>query len=130
MKQVVAIAIGGALGALGRFAMATLTGEWDPMRWPWGTLAVNLIGCLVIGAIAGSVFILSGPWWTRPLLVTGVLGGFTTFSAFALEAGLLLDAGRPGAAAAYVGATMVGGLVAVRLGARLAGALVGGPVAR
>ena len=113
------IALGGALGALARFAVALGFGTWDPTQLPWATLLVNVVGCVAIGAIAASASIRSGPWWLRPFLITGVLGGFTTFSALALETGLLLDAGRILVAAAYVGVTMVVGLLAVRLGAVL-----------
>lgn len=110
------IALGGALGALGRFAMALGFGTWEPTGLPWATLLVNILGCVAIGAIAASAAVSRGPWWLRPFLITGVLGGFTTFSALALETGLLLDAGRTLVAAAYVGVTMVVGLLAVRLG--------------
>ncbi len=110
------IALGGALGALGRHAVAVAFGDWDPGRLPWATLLVNIVGCVAIGAVAASPAVARGPWWLRPFLITGILGGFTTFSALALETGLLLDAGRWFVAAAYVTVTMVVGLLAVRLG--------------
>ncbi len=110
------IALGGAIGALGRYAVALVIGSWDPSQFPWATLVVNLVGCVAIGAIAASPAVGRGAWWLRPFLITGILGGFTTFSALALETGLLLDAGRILVAAAYVGVTMVFGLLAVRLG--------------
>ncbi len=91
-------------------------GEWNPATLPWATLTVNIVGCLAIGAVAGSAVIAAGPAWLRPFLITGVLGGFTTFSALALETGLLLDAGRVLVAAGYVVVTMAAGLAAVRLG--------------
>ena len=116
MKQAAVIALGGAVGALGRYAVALPFGAWDPSRLPWATLLVNLVGCVAIGSIAASSAVGRGPWWLRPFLITGILGGFTTFSALALETGLLLDAGRTLVAAAYVAVTMVFGLIAVRLG--------------
>ena len=54
-------------------------------------------------------------WWLRPLVITGVLGGFTTFSAFALETGVLLDSGAQGVAVLYVGGTVLAGLLAVAI---------------
>jgi CrcB protein len=119
VKQAAVIALGGAMGALGRYAVALMFGSWDPSRLPWATLVVNLVGCVAIGALAASAAVGRGPWWLRPFLITGILGGFTTFSALALELGLLLDTGRTLIAAAYVTITMVFGLLAVRLGTLL-----------
>ena len=99
--------------------MALGLGAPAPGAWPWATLAVNLLGALAIGVIATSRAVADGPAWVRPFAITGVLGGFTTFSAFALETGLMLDAGRGLLAAAYVLATMVAGLLAVRVGVLL-----------
>lgn len=123
MPRLTAIALGGVLGSLARFAVAQPFGPWTSRDWPWATLIVNVVGCLLIGVIASSPRIERGPLWLRPFLITGVLGGFTTFSAFALETGLLLEAGRIGAASAYLAATLAIGLVAVRIGVRLERAL-------
>lgn len=113
-----AIAIGGALGALGRWGVDELI-PFEPGGWPWATLVVNVLGALLIGVLASLRILREGPAWLRPLLITGMLGGFTTFSAFAVESGLLIDEARPLAALVYVGATLAAGLVAVRLGAWL-----------
>ena len=112
-----AAALGGALGALGRWGIAEALPR-DPDGWPWATLLVNLTGCLVLGLLIGLVFARSpdSPW-LRPFLGTGVLGGFTTFSAFAVETVQLTDAGRPGLAAAYVAVSVAGGVAAAALGA-------------
>jgi fluoride exporter len=116
VNRIVAIALGGVIGSLGRFAVAHLFDDWSPATLPWATLTVNVLGCLLIGAVAASASIAAGPDWLRPFVITGVLGGFTTFSALALETGLMLDAGRVLPAAGYVVVTMVAGLLAVRLG--------------
>lgn len=116
VTRILAIAVGGVIGSLGRFAIALLLGEWNPASLPWATLTVNVVGALAIGAIAASASVAAGPGWLRPFLITGVLGGFTTFSALALETGLLLDAGRVLVALGYVAVTMAAGLAAVRLG--------------
>ena len=116
VTRILAIAIGGVIGSLGRFAVALLVGEWNPATLPWATLTVNIVGALAIGAIAASTAVAAGPAWLRPFVITGVLGGFTTFSALALETGLLLDAGRVLVAVGYVVVTMAAGLAAVRVG--------------
>lgn len=114
----VAAALGGALGALARWALAEALPH-DPGSWPWATLLVNLLGCLVLGLLIGRVLDRSsGPPWLRPFVVTGVLGGFTTYSAFAVEAVQLAEAGRVGTAAGYVLVSVAGGVLAAALGQR------------
>ena len=109
-------ALGGALGALARWGVAeALPSPGD--GWPWATLLVNLTGCLLIGLLTGVLARRSPePAWARPFLAVGVLGGYTTYSAFAVEAVTLTDAGAPGLAAAYVLASVVGGVLAVAAG--------------
>lgn len=89
------VAGGGAAGA----SLRWLVGLTLP--FPFGTLAVNVLGSFAIGVLWLTV---AGRW--QPLLITGVLGGFTTFSAFSLDVIRLIDAGRPGAALAYAGASV------------------------
>jgi CrcB protein len=118
-------ALGGALGALGRWgvdqAVPRSSGDW-----PWATLAVNLTGCLLIGVLI-AVLAARRPddEHLRTFLGAGALGGFTTFSAFAVEVADLLRAGTPVVAAAYVVVSVLGGLLAVAVGLRI-GALAGG----
>lgn len=117
-----AIAAGGALGALGRFGVARLVPHGDPADLPVATLAVNLVGCLLIGVLMWLVLEVWGERrYARPFLGVGVLGGFTTFSAFAVEVRDMLAAQAWAVAAAYVVASIVLGLLAVRVG-YLAGA--------
>jgi CrcB protein len=111
----VAASLGGALGALGRWGVAEALPR-DDGGWPWATLLVNVAGCLLLGLLIGLVGTPTSPW-LRPFLGTGVLGGFTTYSAFALETVQLTDAGRPGLAAGYVAASVLGGVAASALGA-------------
>ncbi len=111
-------ALGGALGALARWGVAEALPR-DDGGWPWATLLVNLTGCLLIGVLTG---VLAGrtpePAWARPFLAVGVLGGFTTYSAFAVEAVLLADAGRVVLATSYVLTSVLGGVLAVAAGIR------------
>lgn len=114
MPVVVLVAVGGVLGALARYGVSLALPAGD---WPWATLAVNLAGSLAIGLLIPRLG--SGAW--RPFLVTGVLGGFTTFSALAVETTSLVDGGRAPLALAYVAVTVVGGLALAAAGSRLAG---------
>ena len=117
-------ALGGALGALARAGVAGALPR-EPGGWPWATLAVNLLGCLLIGALL-AVLAARRPDGERVqvFLGTGVLGGFTTWSAFALEVTDLAAAGRPLAAAGYVAVSVLGGVLAVAAGAVAGRALV------
>jgi fluoride exporter len=111
-----AVAVGGLIGALARYALAS---AWpvQPAAMPWSTLVINVSGCLLIGLLlvrlleAGSAH----PLW-RPFLGTGVLGGYTTFSTYAVESRTLLADGRIGLAVLYLAGTAVMALLAVQLG--------------
>lgn len=111
-----AVAAGGAVGTLGRHLLAT---AWpQPVTgFPWATLVANLTGCAAIGVLMATLAGVTAPHrLARPFLGTGVLGGFTTFSTYAVQTRTLLAAGRPGVAAAYVLGTLIGALAAVWLG--------------
>ena len=110
MLNVLLVAAGGALGSTARYGVSLLALRWCGSAFPWGTLAVNVLGCLAAGVVAARVDPLS-PW--RTFLVAGVLGGFTTFSAFGLETRAL---GASSLAALYVALSLGLGLGAVLLG--------------
>ena len=103
----VAVALGAVGGATTRWAIGEALASDG---FPWATLLVNLVGCAAIGWFAIRLERGSVAWY---FVVTGVLGGFTTASAFAAEARQLLDDGRGGVALAYVAASTVGGIGAV-----------------
>ncbi|TDC80747.1 CrcB family protein [Micromonospora sp. KC606] len=109
------VAAGGALGALAR-AAAQAALPHSPTGFPWATFGVNVLGCLLIGALMAVVGRRRVPQLTRPFLGVGVLGGFTTFSAYAVDAHRALVAGAVGTALAYLAATLVAGLLAVVAG--------------
>jgi CrcB protein len=111
-------ALGGALGALARWGVAEALPRQDG-GWPWATLLVNLTGCLLIGVLTGVLADRSPePAWARPFLGVGVLGGYTTYSAFAVEVVVLTDAGALPTALGYVLASVLGGVLAVAAGVR------------
>lgn len=107
------------MGSLSRWGLGLVLGPWDGSGLPLATLLANLLGCLVIGVLAQLPGLAAGPSWLRPFLITGVLGGFTTFSALALEFGVLAQAGQVLIAGAYLVLTLAGGLTAVSIGRAL-----------
>ena len=104
------VAIGGALGSVLRFLTVSAVGA------PFGTFVVNVAGSLAMGVL---FVLLSSRTQLSPLLLTGVLGGFTTFSAFSLDALKLWQAGQAPQALAYVAGSVLLSLAAVALGAAL-----------
>jgi len=119
------VGLGGFVGSVTRYLLSRSVQDWAGGHWfPWGTLTVNVIGCLVIGLLAGlsEHRDLLGPN-TRALLFVGLLGGFTTFSAFGNETVGLWRDGHSAQAAGNVALQLVLGLGAVWVGLRVARAL-------
>jgi fluoride exporter len=118
MTNILLVGLGGFIGSVARYKL----GGWVlhltvQEKFPFGTFAVNVAGCLVAGVLAGLVAkheLFSAE--TRLFLFTGLLGGFTTFSAFGLETMFLLRRGELWVAAIYVGASVLLGVIAVWLG--------------
>ena len=117
------VGLGGFLGSVARYAVAVWLGNTPTDRFPWATFAVNCLGCLLIGVMAGWLARASVPESARLFLVTGILGGFTTFSAFSLDAVLLWERGAGGAAAAYVIASVALSIAGLAAGVALVRAL-------
>jgi CrcB protein len=127
------VAVGGAIGALARYGIAEAIPRLEPgtgyeqtatgTTWPWATFLTNLIGCLLVGLVVHAVVEhRSVHRLSRPFLVTGVLGGFTTFSAVSVETLDLVNAGQSPLALLYVLASLVLGVIAVSVSRALAGA--------
>ncbi|PKP66055.1 MAG: fluoride efflux transporter CrcB [Alphaproteobacteria bacterium HGW-Alphaproteobacteria-7] len=115
------VASGGAVGALARYQAGRLMthtlGPRTADAFPWATLTVNLAGCLLMGLLFGWLARHGGAGeHLRLLLGVGLLGGFTTFSAFSLELLLLTERGTPGMAFAYAAVSVLAGLAALWLG--------------
>jgi CrcB protein len=118
----IAIAAGGAIGSLARHGMNHLVHtHWLTTRFPAGTLAVNVSGCLVIGVLAGWLAVgrITLPFAWREFVFVGLLGGYTTFSTFGLDTFLLARTHSSVAALGNVAAHVVGGLTAVWIGYQL-----------
>ena len=120
-RVLLAVALGGAVGALGRYA-ATLVLPTATGSFAWSVLLVNVTGCALLGVLTGLIATerVRHPL-ARPFLGVGVLAGFTTFSTFALDTHALADAGDLPGALAYVGLTVVVCLVAALIGVRSVG---------
>ncbi|WNM32204.1 fluoride efflux transporter CrcB [Streptomyces sp. Li-HN-5-11] len=111
------VALGGALGAVARYAL-TLWWPTPPGGFPWATFWTNVAGCAVIGVF---MVVITEVWaahrLVRPFFGTGVLGGFTTFSTYAVDTQRLTDSGHVRTGLAYLAATLLAALAAVWLAA-------------
>lgn len=115
LHSLLLVACGGALGACGRFLLSTWL--FVPGAFPWPTMAINMAGSFAIGLVWGLG--LQQSWfelWGRYLLVVGLLGGFTTFSAFSLETLGLIEGGRVLSALGYALISVIGCVAAAWLG--------------
>lgn len=117
MGMVLAIALGGAVGALARYFLSSQVTHLLGPGFPWGILIVNVLGCFAMGIIAE----MAALSWNlshemRAFLTTGILGGFTTFSAFALDTAVLTERGDLTGAMLYVAGSVGGSLAALFFG--------------
>ncbi|TDR31527.1 fluoride efflux transporter CrcB [Hydromonas duriensis] len=117
-SSILLVAFGGAIGSVSRYKLSGfITQHYIQNAFPVGTFIVNLLGCMMIGILAGLGE--RYQWLTsdlRLLLITGVLGGFTTFSAFSLETFMLLRRGEWLLATGYVGLSVVLGMLLLWMG--------------
>lgn len=117
MNQILAIAVGGALGSIARFGLSVWIHSWAGRDFPYGTFIVNVSGCIAIGFL----FVLfteglSNNTVLRAAVLIGVLGGYTTFSTFSIEAFNLIEQGEALKALTYVLSSVVVGLLGTWLG--------------
>ena len=119
MNAWIAVAVGGALGSVARHGVNRIVHqEWPLLRFPLATVVVNVVGCCVIGVLAGLVAAGRLPMRTnwREFVFVGILGGFTTFSAFSLETANMLLRGQPVMAAAYGVSSVAGSVLMLFIG--------------
>ncbi len=117
MRNLILVMLGGAIGAGLRYGVGTLAVRQLGSSLPWGTLIANISGGLLIGLLGALLIVKGDP--TEPLrlfLAVGVLGGFTTFSAFSLEAVQMIQRGEVGLAGAYITSSVSGSLLMTFLG--------------
>ena len=118
IQTAIYVALGGALGAVGRYGVNVTTTRLFGPGFPWGTVTVNVLGSFLMGVIVVALAHKGGMRFA-PFLMTGVLGGFTTFSAFSLDTVALVERGDMVQAALYVIGTVVVGLMAIFAGMAL-----------
>ena len=123
MTRLLIVAAGGALGAVARYGVGVWTQRLLPTaQWPWATLTVNVVGGLLMGVLAGWLAFRGGAnsESLRLFAAVGVLGGFTTFSAFSLEAALMIERRQLAMAGGYVAASVLLSIAALFIGLMVA----------
>ena len=121
MNMILLVALGGAVGSIARYLMASRVQTATGWNWPLGTVLVNILGCFLIGILY--VLLVARPdpkHELRALLITGVMGGFTTFSSFSLETVTMAMNGNYGGATLNVVVSVAACLVGTMLGIALA----------
>ncbi|MDQ1229896.1 fluoride efflux transporter CrcB [Sphingomonas sp. SORGH_AS_0879] len=119
MSPLLLVMLGGALGSGGRYWTGRVLTDALGAGFPFGTLAVNWIGCLAMGLLAGTLARIGGHEGWRLFIGVGVLGGYTTFSAFSLDTITLIERGQGAVALAYVALSVLGSLAALWAGLSL-----------
>jgi fluoride exporter len=120
MNMILAIAAGGAVGAVGRHYAAAQIGQWMGHGFPWGIMIVNIVGSLCMGILVETLALMWSPSpETRAFLVVGVLGAFTTFSTFSLDVALLYERGQILPAALYIAGSVALSVLALFAGLAL-----------
>ncbi|KAA0681095.1 fluoride efflux transporter CrcB [Roseomonas genomospecies 6] len=128
-STLVAVALGGAVGSAARYLLMTVVGHWFGTQFPYGTLVVNAVGCFTMGVLAELAALVWSPSpELRALVMVGVLGGFTTFSSFTLDVGVLVARNALPAAAGYILASMVLTIAGFFAGLAVVRSLVSVPV--
>ena len=121
--KVLALSIGGVIGVNARYWLGHWMNQWASPKFPWATFTINVTGSIAIGFLT----ILLARWHPHPivklLLITGLLGGYTTFSAYSFESLVLWQRGDRWHAVSYVAGSVIAGLIAVTLGVLLARAI-------
>lgn len=126
MKLLVAIALGGAVGALARHFTAQQVSHWLGSGYPWGTFTVNIAGSFILGVLAETFALaLNVSLEMRGFLIVGILGSFTTFSTFSLDTVLLFQRGRIDLGAIYIVASVACALIGMLAGLRLTRLVIG-----
>ncbi len=110
------VIIGGAIGSVSRYQVGRLALGWLGPNYPWGTLAVNWIGGFLMGVLVGILARIGGSENMRLFFGVGILGGFTTFSAFSLDAVTMIERGDWGVALGYALVSVIGSVLALFAG--------------
>lgn len=126
LTEVLVVALGGAIGAVGRFFVYVLAAQIFGTGFPFGTLIVNIFGSFIMGVlIEGLALAWSLPEPVRLFLAVGILGAFTTFSTFSLDVAVLYERGRPMLVAVYILVSVIGSVGGLFAGLHLMRRLLG-----
>jgi CrcB protein len=119
IDQITVLSLGGVVGVNARYWLGVWVNRWSSPQFPWATFLINITGSFAIGLLAT----LLARWMPHPnarlFVVTGFLGGYTTYSSFAYESLTLWERGERGLSLGYMGSTLVLGFVAVAMGVSL-----------
>ena len=125
MKMMLMVALGGAIGTTGRYLVGVLAARLFGVGFPWGTLIVNILGSFVMGVLIATLALrYSVSNEVRAFLTIGILGGFTTFSSFALDVVFLAEKKQYLASMSYMGLSVICSLIALVLGLTLVRSLL------
>ncbi|WP_312406976.1 fluoride efflux transporter CrcB [Rhizobium sp.] len=125
MTNILLAALGGAIGSVLRYLVGVFSVRWFGPSFPWGTLAVNIVGSFIIGLSVEMIARrFNASMELRVFIVTGIIGGFTTWSSFSLDTMVLFERGAITAAAAYVIGSLVVSFAAVFAGLALGRAML------
>ena len=117
MKMILMVALGGAAGAVGRYLVGVGASRFIGTGFPWGTLIVNVVGSFIMGALIAAIALrYSVSNEMRAFLTVGILGGFTTFSAFSLDFAVLMERKDYGLAMIYLGSSVGLSILALFVG--------------
>ncbi len=120
VHSLVFVALGGAVGALARYLTMLAVGHWLGQGFPWGTVAVNVIGSFVLGTLIEAFSLTwSPPESFRLFMVVGILGAFTTFSTFSLDVSVLMSRGSYLACGGYIAGSVILSIAALFAGMAL-----------
>lgn len=120
IKNILLVGLGGAAGSIARYLSQKWFSDHYPASFPWGTFTVNVVGCFLIGLFWGLAFksFASNEHW-KLFLMTGICGGFTTFSAFTLEGNILLREQKLALFFLYIAGSVLLGLLATYAGMKI-----------
>jgi len=117
MNTILAVGLGGGIGALMRHFLNGAVGNWLGSGFPWGIMVINILGSLIMGVLIGFFGLVTEiPQHWKIFLTTGILGGFTTFSTFSLDSVMLIERGQYVQAVLYIGGSVIVSLAALALG--------------
>ena len=119
MRQLLLVGIGGFIGSVVRYLISTSLIKIHSTSFPWSTFIINIIGCFIIGLLFNSETLTNSKYYMNEFIIVGVLGGFTTFSAFGIETYNLFKNNLGHIAILYASCSILFGLIAIYISSKL-----------